>query len=93
MVYIDPTKMMDPLESEQLIYEEWIIQNIQKDNDFIEEVKADLWERILPYLDELKEKFGITEEELKALIEGYLLGYYDLPPETPDWIRDIIELN
>jgi hypothetical protein len=93
MVFIDPTKMMEPLVSRPLVLEDWMLQNIEKDTEFIGEVQGDLWERILPYVDELKEKFGITEEELHALLEGYLLGYYDLPPETPEWVRDIIELN
>lgn len=93
MVYVDPNNIMEPLKSIPLTIEDWIIQNLEKDDVFINDVKGDLWERILPYIDELKEKFGISEEELRALIEGYLLGYYDLPPETPDWVREIIELN
>jgi predicted DNA binding protein len=85
--------MQEPLNSQPLTLEDWIVQNILKDEEFINVVKTDLWDRIEPYIDELKEKFGITEEELEALLEGYLRGYYDLPPETPDWVRDIIKIN
>jgi len=93
LIYIDPLRMQEPLNSQPLTLEDWIVQNILKDEEFINVVKTDLWVRIEPYIDELKEKFGITEEELEALLEGYLRGYYDLPPETPDWVRDIIKIN
>jgi len=35
----------------------------------------------------------MTDEELDVLIDNYLLGNIDLPPNTPDWIREIIELS
>lgn len=92
-VYIDPTKIHSPLKPLLLELDEWILQNIQKDEEFLSGIKDDLWARISPYIDELKQRFGITEEELEALIDGYLRGYYDLPPETPDWVRDIIEIT
>ena len=57
------------------------------------DIKAELYNRIDPYIPELKEQYGVTDEELDVLLEGYILGYYDLPPETPDWIREIIELS
>ena len=37
--------------------------------------------------------FGITDEELEVLIDGYLDGYYDLPSDTPEWVREIIEVT
>lgn len=92
-VIINPDQLQIPLVSIPLVYDDWIEENIQKEEVFIEGVKGDVFERISPYIDELKDRFGITEEELEALIEGYLKGYYDLPSETPDWVRDIIEDN
>jgi len=82
----------------------WVLDNQQKDEDILTHgistyinstinVKDALYDRIEQYLPELKELYGISDEELDALIDGYLLGYYDLPPETPDWIREIIELS
>ena len=56
-------------------------------------VKEELYQRIESYIPELKSRYGMTDEELDALIDGYLLGYYDLPPETPEWIREIIEIS
>jgi hypothetical protein len=35
----------------------------------------------------------MTDEELDVLIDNYLLGNIDLPPNTPEWIREIIELS
>ena len=93
VVIISFKAIQDPLNTSPLIMNEWIIENLKKDGEFIEEVSGDLYERIENYIPELKQKFGITDEELDALIEGYLNGYYDLPPDTPEWIRDIIELT
>ena len=56
-------------------------------------VKGDLYDRLEPYIPDLKELYGVTDEELDVLIDGYLLGYFDLPADTPDWIREIIELT
>jgi hypothetical protein len=73
--------------------DDWMLENKQKDMENIEKVKEELYERIDEYIPELKETYGVTDEELDVLIEGYLLGYYGLPPETPEWIREIIELS
>lgn len=89
-LYIDPRNIQKPLQPYPLEEHEWVEINIESDEEFINEIQGDVFDRISPYIDELKEKFGITEEELEALIEGYLKGYYDLPPETPDWVRDLI---
>jgi hypothetical protein len=71
----------------------WILRNLHEDEEFLEQVKAELYNRIAEYIPEIKEKTGITDEELDTLLEGYLLGYIDLPEDTPQWIRDLIELS
>ena len=92
-VIIDPSNISQPLKTSQLEIDEWIIQNLLKDDGFMTDVHSDLLARLGPYIPELKEKFGISDEELSDLLEGYIQGYYDIPPETPDWVRDIIELS
>jgi hypothetical protein len=92
-VTVDPDDFDKPLEIKPLTIDDWILSNIEKDNGFRNNVKGDLYSRIEQYIPELKEKFGINDEELEALIEGYLLGYYDLPAETPDWVREIIVIT
>jgi len=44
-------------------------------------------------MEDLKENYGISEEEMEALIEGFLLGEFTLPPDAPDWILDILTLS
>jgi len=92
-VTIHPDLIDQPLEVIPFEKDDWILENQQKDEENTENVKEELYSRIEPYIPELKERYGMTDEELDTIIEGYLRGYYDLPPETPDWIRDIIELS
>ena len=73
--------------------DDWVIQNLLKDEEFRNDVKEELYSRIELYIPELKERYGVTDEELEVLIDGYLEGLFDLPPETPDWIREIIEMS
>jgi len=92
-VTIHPDLIDQPPEIKPFEKDNWILKNQQKDDENTEKVKEELYSRIEPYIPELKERYGVTDEELDTLIDGYLQGYYDLPPETPDWIRDIIELS
>lgn len=73
--------------------DEWVIENLLKDDQFINDVKQELYTRIEEYIPDLKAEYGITDEELDALLEGYILGYFDLPEDTPDWIRELFELS
>jgi hypothetical protein len=88
-----------PLEIESFEKDEWVLLNEQKDEEFfsdsklLEKVKEDLYDRLEPYRDDIMNIYRVTDEEFDVLIDGYLLGYFDLPPDTPDWIRDIIELT
>ena len=77
----------------KLVKDEWILKNLGEDEALFELLKTELYERIEEYIPELKERYGMSDEELDVLIDGYLKGHFDLPPETPDWIRDIIENN
>ena len=92
-VTVSPDIISEPLETVPFEKDAWIYENEQKDKENIEKVKEELFRRINPYIPELKERYGVTDEELDILLEGYLLGYYNLPPETPDWIWEIIELS
>jgi len=91
-VLIDP-ESNETLKTDPLIKDEWILRNLGEDATLYEQLKSDLYNRIEEYIPELKERYGMTNEELDVLIEGYLKGYFDLPPETPEWILDIIEIN
>jgi len=71
--------------------DEWVIENLLKDQQFVDDLKEYLFTRIQDYIPELKEEFGITDEEIDALLEGYILGYFDLPNDTPGWIKDLFK--
>jgi hypothetical protein len=93
LLIIDPDAENKTLDPENLTKDGWIIRNLEEDQEFFNQIKGELYNRISQYIPELKETYGITDEELDALLEGYILGIIDLPPETPDWVRDIIELS
>jgi len=90
IIYVD--MVGGTLEIKPFEMDEWVLENLLLDDQLLIDVETELFSRIEPYIPELKEVYGINDEELEALIEGYVLGYYDLPPETPDWVRDLIEL-
>jgi len=92
-VTIYPNDTGQVLEKKPFVKDDWILTNRQKDDRFLDNVKDDLFERIEQYIPELKQRYGVTEEELDALMEGYIRGYYNLPPETPEWMREIIEVS
>jgi hypothetical protein len=94
-VKIEPDKIYKPLEKDKLKKDEWIEKNKQKDEKMIEDEKAELYKKIQQYIPQLKERYGITDEEIDALIEGYLRGYYndyEMPEEVPEWILNLLEL-
>ena len=91
IVFID--LVSESLEIKPFEKDDWVVENIIQDDQFRGDIKEEIYSRIKQYIPELKELYGISDEELDALLDGYLLGYYALPPETPDWIRDIIELS
>ena len=103
-VTVDPDLIDQPLVTKPFIEDDWVRTNKQKDEDimtmgvssylgFSLNVKEELYRRIGPYKLELQRRYGVTDQELEVLIDGYLLGLFDLPPETPAWIREIIELS
>jgi hypothetical protein len=94
-VKIDPDKIFKPLEKEKLKKDEWIDKNLEKYEKVIQEEKAELYKKIEQYIPQIKERYGITDEEIDALIEGYLRGHYkdyDVPDTVPDWILNLLDI-
>lgn len=91
IIYIDMVNKS--LEIKSFDKDDWVVENLLKDEEFRGDVKEELYNRIGPYIPELKETYGITDKEFDVLIDGYLKGYYDLPPETPAHVRDLFELS
>lgn len=90
---IIPTKLDQHLEPKPFEKDEWVIENQQKDEEFREDLKEILYKRIENYIPEIQKITNITEKEIDALIEGYIMGHIDLPPDTPKWIRELFELS
>ncbi len=75
------------------VKDEWVKENLLIDEQFVDDLKDEFYTRIEDYISDLKAEYGISDQELDALIEGYILGYFDLPADTPDWIRDLFEFS
>jgi hypothetical protein len=94
-VNVDPKDIFKPLEKEPLEEDEWINENIEKDEQMILDEKEELYKRIGQYIPQMMDRYNITEWEIDALIEGYLRGYYKdypIPENIPDWIMELIVL-
>ncbi len=73
--------------------DEWVIENLLKDDQFMYDLKQELYTRIEEHILDIQAEIGITDEEIDALLEGYILGYFDLPEDTPEWIRELFEFS
>ena len=89
-IVVDP-KSSKPLKKDPVTKDEWIRRNLGEDDVLYQQIKSELYDRLEEYIPDLKDRYGMSDEELEILIDGYLQGEIDLPPDTPDWIRDIIE--
>lgn len=90
-VYIDVSKKK--LVTKPLEKDEWINENLISDEKFVEDLKDEFYDKLGDYISQVKAEYGISDQELDALLEGYILGYFDLPKDTPDWIRDLFEFS
>ena len=91
---VDPKNLEEIPEPEPYEPDEWILENQQKDDELVGDLKEELYKRIGPFLTEVRELFGgPSDEELEALIEGYILGYWTLPEDTPEWARSLFEFS
>lgn len=81
------------LKIKDFLFDDWVLKNQDKDEGFKSDVKEDLYKRIDPYIDDIKERWGVTDDEFDVLVTGYVNGNFDLPPDTPEWIIDLMELT
>ncbi|KYK24163.1 hypothetical protein AYK25_06320 [Thermoplasmatales archaeon SM1-50] len=92
-VTIDPEAPGQSLLILPFVKDDWILQNQQKDDQMRENEKAALYKRLEPYIPQIKEQYGIDDQEIEILVDAYLDGDFELPSDTPKWIRDIIEFS
>jgi len=88
-VFIDMVN--ESLEIVPFEMDEWVIENLLKDQQFVDDLKVELYLRIKDYIPKLQAEFNISEGEIDALLEGYILGYFELPSDTPGWIKDLFK--
>jgi hypothetical protein len=81
------------LKIRDFLLDDWVLKNQDKDEGFKSDVKAELYDRIEPYIDDIKERWDVTDDEFDVLLTGYVNGNFDLPPDTPGWIIDLMELS
>lgn len=92
-VSINPKNIEKKPETKPIEDDEWIERNKEKDEEFIEYLKEEVYNRIDSFLPELREKFdGPNDDELEALIDAYVRGYYKLPKDAPEWAKKLFEI-
>jgi AmiR/NasT family two-component response regulator len=78
---------IEPIEKMQMMRDDFINMNIQSDEAHISEVRDKLMERLGPVMSLMTERYGFTEEEMKAGVDGYLRGEHRLPK----FLEDLLE--
>lgn len=89
-ITVDFDEMGDPQPFE---VDDWINNNLLKDESFKEDLKNKLYEKIEPYIEDLKNEFGMTDKEIEILIDGYIEGEFSIPPETPEKYKKLFDLS
>ena len=76
-------------EPETFDIDDWIENNLLKDEQFRGDLKAIIYERIGPYMDYLKDDVGMSDLEIEVLIDGFINGDFPIPPETPEEYKQL----
>ena len=63
-VTIDPAVIDQILKVRALLIDDWILNNQEKDQEFVYDVKEELYKRIDPYISDIKDRWGVTDSEL-----------------------------
>jgi cytoskeletal protein RodZ len=92
---IEPYNLGEPPKAKSYTEDEWIRENLGKDEELYEDLKEELQKRIEPFLSDLRDLLDgePSDEEINALIESYLLGDWDLPDDAPEWVKDLFEFT
>jgi len=90
---IDPNNLDETPETKPVEEDDWINENLQEDEELREDLKAELYKRIDPFKPELKNLYNVTDQELEILVDAYLNGDFELPPNTPEWARKLFEFS
>lgn len=73
--------------------DDWIQNNLLKDDTFKEQLKDKLYSIITPYIPQLKSDIGMTDEEIEILIDGFIRGDFTIPPNTPDEFKELFDFT
>jgi len=82
-------------DSQTFVRDEWINNNLLKDDKFKADLEAILREKIEPHLDDIADLLGwsIPEDELDVLVKGFINGEIVIPADTPDHLKEIFDLS
>ena len=90
-VTVNPENLEQTPDPKPYEEDEWILGNQQKDEEFQGNLKEEIYIRLEPFMAEIKGLYGVTDQELEALVDGYILGYWTLPADSPDWVKKLFE--
>lgn len=89
-VEVDYDKIGDP---EQFDLDDWIRYNLLMDESFIDDLKDIIYERLDPYISDLKTLYGMSDEEIEVLVEGFIRGELPIPDNLPEKYKEIFDLS
>ena len=90
-ITVNPDKLEEIPNPTPYEEDEWILGNQQKDDELIGDLKEEIYKRLEPFKAEIMGLYGVTDQELEALVEGYILGYWTFPADSPDWVKKLFE--
>ena len=90
-VTVNPENLEQTPDPKPYEEDEWILGNQQKDEEFQGNLKEEIYIRLEPFMAEIKGLYGVTDQELEALVDSYILGYWTLPADSPDWVKKLFE--
>ncbi len=76
-----------------LVTDDWVTENQEKDDAFIEEQLQDLLSRMSDVIAMGKSQYGVTDEQIEDSVRCWLRGECDIPPEMPQWVIDMAIRN
>lgn len=82
-------------DSQTFVRDDWIKDNLLKDDKFKADLEEILRAKIEPHLKDVEALLGwpIPEDELDILVKGFIKGDIVIPADTPDHLKEIFDLS
>ncbi len=79
----------EELKPADMAEDEFIRRQLQRDKEFLEAVKARLVKRLKPYVPVIKERYGITDEQVRSMVDEFISGE-SMPQQMSDMMKRIM---